>query len=124
MNTTSCTQEYEAILEVLTKYNEGCVKADSSILQPLFNEQSTSFGVDDGKLIGGQMQWMFDAIDNELKPSPGAQPQIVRIDVVGDAASVRIDMNNLAGAYYVDFFNLLKIEGKWTIMSKVFHTKK
>lgn len=38
------------------------------------------------------------------------------------AASVRIDTNNLSGFCFTDFFHLLKVEGKWTGVSKIFYT--
>ncbi|MNV96708.1 putative lumazine-binding protein [compost metagenome] len=47
---------------------------------------------------------------------------IVRIDIVGTAASARVDTDNVSGFCFTDFFNLLKVEGKWTIVSKIYHT--
>lgn len=123
MNNPTFVQEYNAILEVLNKYNEGGIKADSSIMKPAFNEQATIFGVDnDGKLIGGPIQGLFEIIDNHFKPSPKATGVVVRIDIVGTAANARIDTDDISGFRFTDFFNLLKVEGKWTIVSKIYHT--
>ena len=97
MNTPNFVQEYKAILEVLTKYNEGGAKADSSIMKPAFNGQATIFGVDaNGKLVGGPIQGLFDIIDNDFKPSPNAKNAVVRIDIVGTAASARIDTDDIS----------------------------
>lgn len=123
MNSQTFVQEYNAILDVLNKYNQGGAKADSSIMKPAFNEQATIFGVDDkGKLIGGPIQILFDIIDKDFKPSPNAKGAVVRIDIVGTAASARIDTDDISGFRFTDFFNLLKVEGKWTIVSKIYHT--
>lgn len=123
MSNQTFVQEYNAILEVLNKYNEGGSKADSSIMKPAFSERATIFGVDgDGKLVGGAIQNLFDTIDNEFKPSPDAKGAVVRIDIVGTAASARIDTDDISGFRFTDFFNLLKVEGKWTIVSKIYHT--
>lgn len=123
MNNASYVEECNAIREVLSKYNEGCAKADSSILKSSFDEQATIFGLDsEGNRIGGHIQWMYDALDNNLQPSPNAQAAVARIEIVGNAASARVDTDDLVGARFTDFFNLLKIEGKWTVMSKVYHT--
>ena len=43
------------------------------------------------------------------------------IDVVGTAASVRLDADDWGGHRFTDFFNLVKIDGTWTIVSEVFH---
>lgn len=123
MNSPTFVQEYNAILEVLAKYNEGGAKADSSIMKSAFNEQATIYGVGgDNKLAGGPIQKLFDTIDNDFKPSPNAKGAIVRIDIVGTAASARVDTDDISGFRFTDFFNLLKVEGKWTIVSKIYHT--
>ncbi|WP_370527158.1 nuclear transport factor 2 family protein [Undibacterium sp. CY21W] len=84
----------------------------------------TIFSVDaNGKLTGGSIQELFDAIDKPpFHPSPEAQSVIVRVDIVGTAASARIDSNDVSGFSFSDFFQLLKVDGKWTIVSKIFYT--
>nr|WP_218953804.1 nuclear transport factor 2 family protein [Pseudomonas sp. SbOxS1] len=115
-------QEYNAIVDVLSQYNEGGAKADSALMKPAFNEQATMFGVDGDKLVGGEIQNLYDVIDNSFRLSPEAKAAIVRIDIVGTAASARVDTDNISGFRFTDFFNLLKVEGKWTIVSKIYHT--
>ncbi|EJM62083.1 nuclear transport factor 2 family protein [Pseudomonas sp. GM48] len=123
MSKPTYVQEYNAIVEVLNKYNEGGKQAKSSIMKPAFSEQATIFGVDaDNKLSGGPIQGLFDVIDSAFRPSPEAQGVIVNIDIVGTAASARIDTNDISGFCFTDFFNLLKVEGKWTVVSKIYHT--
>jgi hypothetical protein len=122
MSNPTYVQEYNAIVEVLSQYNEGGAKADSALMKPAFNEQATMFGVDGDKLVGGAIQNLYDVIDNVFRPSPEAKAAIVRIDIVGTAASARVDTDNVSGFRFTDFFNLLKVEGKWTIVSKIYHT--
>lgn len=123
MSNPTFVQEYNAILEVLAKYNEGGSKADSRIMKPAFNDKATIFGVDgDGKLVGGPIQNLFSIIDNDFKPSPNAKVAVVRIDIVGTAASARIDTDDISGYRFTDFFNMLKVDGKWTVVSKIYHT--
>ena len=123
MSKSTFVQEYKAILEVLNKYNEGGAKADSSIMKPAFSDKATIFGVDEnGTLVGGPIQGLFDIIDNDFKPSPNAAGAVVRIDIVGTAASARIDTDDISGFRFTDFFNLLKVDNKWTIVSKIYHT--
>ncbi|UVM48426.1 MULTISPECIES: nuclear transport factor 2 family protein [unclassified Pseudomonas] len=122
MSSLTYVQEYNAIVDVLNQYNEGGAKADSALMKPAFNEQATMFGVDGDKLVGGAIQNLYDVIDNVFRPSPEAKAAIVRIDIVGTAASARVDTDNVSGLRFTDFFNLLKVEGKWTIVSKIYHT--
>ncbi|MFB9243092.1 nuclear transport factor 2 family protein [Massilia antarctica] len=123
MKKPTYVQDYQAIVDVLNKYNEGCKQAKSSIMKPAFSEQATIFGVDgDGKLTGGPIQGLFDGIDNTFHPSPEARGAIVNVDIVGSAASARIDTNDVSGFCFTDFFNLLKVKDKWTVVSKIYHT--
>lgn len=123
MSNPSYVQEYNAIVEVLNQYNEGSKQAKSSVMKPAFDAQATIFGVNtDGKLAGGPIQGLFDIIDSVFKPSPNAKAAIARIDIVGTVASARIDTNDISGFCFTDFFNLLKIDGKWIIVNKAYYT--
>jgi len=122
MSNPTYVQEYNAIVEVLNKYNEGGAKANSALMKPAFNEKATIFGIEDGKLAGGEIQNLYNAIDTVFRPSPEAKAAIVRIDIVGTAASARVDTDNISGFCFTDFFNLLKVDGQWTIVSKIYHT--
>lgn len=123
MTRPTYVEEYQAITAVLNQYNEGGKQAKSSIMQPAFSTSATIFGVDaDGKLSGGPIQGLFDVIDSAFRPSPEARGAIVNIDIVGTAASARIDTNDISGFCFTDFFTLLKVEGKWTVIGKIYHT--
>lgn len=123
MSKPTYVEEYQAITEVLDKYIEGCKQAKSSIMKPAFSEQATMFSVDgDGKLAGGAIPILFSGIDKDFRPSPDAKTAITRIEIVGTAASARIDANDMSGIAFTDFFHLLKVDGKWTVISKIFQT--
>jgi hypothetical protein len=89
MTNPTFVEDYNAIVDVLNKYNRGCAEADSSIMKPAFSEQATIFGIETGKLFGGAIEGLFETIDTAFRPSPEAKAAIVRIDIVGTAASAR-----------------------------------
>ena len=123
MNTTTYVQDYQAIVAVLNQYNAGGAQADSSVMRPAFSSEATIFGVDgEGKLTGGPIEGLFEIIDSAFRPSPQAKAAIVRVDIVGTAASARVDTDDISGFRFTDFFNLLKVQGEWTIVSKIYHT--
>ena len=123
MNTTTYVQDYQAIVAVLNQYNAGGAQADSSVMRPAFSSEATIFGVDgEGKLTGGPIEGLFEIIDSAFRPSPQAWAAIARIDIVGTAASARVDTDDISGFRFTDFFNLLKVQGEWTIVSKIYHT--
>lgn len=123
MTNTTYVKDYNAIIAVLNLYNEGGKQAKSELMKPAFSDQATIFGVDgDGKLTGGPIQGLFDVIDTAFRPSPDAKAAIVHVDIVGTAASARIDTDDISGFRFTDFFNLLKVNGQWIVVSKIYHT--
>jgi len=123
MSNPTYVQDYNAIVDLLNQYNEGGKQAKSSIMKPAFSEHATIFGVDaDNALVGGPIQGLFDTIDTAFRPSPEARAAITRIDIVGTAANARVDTDDISGFRFTDFFNLLKVDGRWTVVSKIYHT--
>jgi hypothetical protein len=121
MSNPSCVQDYNAIVEVVNKYIEGNSKASGATMKPAFHEKATVFGLNGTELFGPEIQKLFDVID-QFPPSPDAQARFTRVDVVGTAANVRLDSDDVAGFRFTDFFNLLKIGGQWTIVNKIYYT--
>lgn len=123
MNNTTYVQDYNDIVAVLNQYNEGGKQAKSELMKPAFSDRATFFGLDsDGNLSGGPIQGLFDTIDTAFRPSPEAKAAIVRVDIVGTAANARIDTDDISGFRFTDFFNLLKVNDRWTVVSKIYHT--
>ncbi|OAJ50473.1 nuclear transport factor 2 family protein [Pseudomonas marginalis] len=123
VSSATYVEDYQAITKVLNAYIEGCKQANSSMMKPAFNEHATMYSVGaNGKLEGGAIPILFEGIDKGFRPSPDAQAAITRIEIVGNAASARIDANGMSGLSFTDFFHLLKVEGKWTVVSKIFQT--
>ena len=43
------------------------------------------------------------------------------MEVIGTAATLRVVLENWHGLSFSDFLSLVKIDGKWTIVAKIFH---
>ena len=43
------------------------------------------------------------------------------LEAVGTAATVRVVLENWHGLSFTDFHSLVKIDGRWTIVAKIFH---
>ncbi len=61
------------------------------------------------------------AWNDENGPATGLQARIASIDLIGTIATVRLELDNWADHRYTDLFTLLKVDGEWKIMNKVFH---
>ncbi|CAN5231686.1 nuclear transport factor 2 family protein [soil metagenome] len=120
MTQSTYIQEYNAISKVLSKYIEGNANGTSAATKLAFHEQATIFGLDGGTVVGPEIQKLYDIVDT-LGVSPKARAVIARLDIAGTAANARVDSDNVAGHRFTDFFNLLKIDGTWIIVNKVYH---
>lgn len=116
----SFVDDHAAITALLGQYIESGRQGRSAIMQPAFTADATIFGIRDGQLAGGPITDFFAIVD-QAGPSPAARAAIASIDIVGTAASARVDTNDIAGFCFTDFFNLLKVDGRWLIVSKIYH---
>ena len=64
-------------------------------------------------------QGLYDWNDNNGAATE-LKARIADIDIVGSVASVRLELDNWTGNKFTDLFNLLKVDGEWKIMNKVF----
>ncbi len=112
--------EHDAIAKAIQPYIDGMKSGSGDDMKPAFHKDATIYGYAGADLFGGPIQQLFDWSD-QSGPAAELQAQVASIDVVDTVASVRLELNNWNGSRYTDLFTLLKVDGEWKIMSKVFH---
>jgi hypothetical protein len=112
--------EYDAITQVVQLYIDGATSGKSDSMKRAFHQDAQIFGYDGPKLFAGPIQQLFDWNDKN-GPATELQAQITSIDLVETVATVRLELDNWTGIRFSDLFTLLKIDGEWKIMNKVFH---
>lgn len=120
-NTKSNLSEYDAIAEVIQRYIDGARSGKGDDMKPAFHEGATIFGYAGDDLFAGPIQGLFDWNDDN-GPASELEARIASIDVVETVATVRLELDNWTGARFTDLFTLLKVDGEWKIINKVFHT--
>ncbi|MCH8142435.1 MAG: nuclear transport factor 2 family protein, partial [Proteobacteria bacterium] len=85
-----------------------------------FHPQATIFGYVGDDLLTGPIQQLYDWNDTN-GPATELQARIAGIDITGTVATVRLELENWTGSRFTDLFTLLKVDGAWKIMNKVFH---
>lgn len=116
----TAVQEHDAIASTIQMYLDGGKSGRGSDMRPAFHEQATIFGYVGPDLFAGPIQGLFDWIDQN-GPAKAMQARIASIDVVGTVATTRIEIDDWNGHRFTDIFTMLKIDGVWKIMNKVFH---
>ena len=112
--------EYDAIAKVVQHYIDGGGSGKGDDMKPAFHEDATIFGYAGADLFAGPIQRLFDWVD-ENDPATELQVRIASIDLIDTVATVRLELDNWTGARYTDLFTLLKVDGEWKIMNRVFH---
>ena len=112
--------EHDAIAMVVARYIDGAKSGRGDDMKPAFHKDATIFGYVGTDLFAGPIQQLF-AWNDENGPATELQARIVSIDLIDTVATVRLELNNWSGSRYTDLFTLLKVDGEWKIMNKVFH---
>ncbi len=112
--------EYDVIGDVVQHYIDGGKSGKGDEMKPAFHKDATIFGYAGPDLFAGPIQLLFDWADDS-DPATRLQARIASMDVVDSVATVRLELDNWNGSRYTDMFTLLKVDGEWKIMNKVFH---
>lgn len=113
-------KDYQEIKDVIMLYTNGCATGDVELTKKAFHKDAIMYGYLNGELSAGSIENLYAAI-RTLGAAPDTKVQVDILECIGTAATVRVVLENWHGLSFTDFHSLLKIEGKWTIVSKVFH---
>ncbi len=112
--------EYYAIAKVVQHYIDGAKSGRGDDMKPAFHTDATIFGYTGTDLFAGPIQQLF-AWNDENGPAKELQARIASIDLIGTVATVRLELDDWTGHLFTDLFTVLKVDGEWKIMNKVFH---
>ncbi|MDF2569602.1 MAG: hypothetical protein K0R55_1206 [Sporomusa sp.] len=115
------TKDYEEIVEVINRYVKGVILGKSEVMKPSFHKDATMYGYVQGVgLSEGSIQNLYDVVD-QAGPAPNLKARVDILDLEGTVASARVVLEAEQVVIYTDFHHLLKIDGEWKIISKIFH---
>ncbi len=119
-NVTTDVNDQDVIAKVVQHYIDGARSGKGDDMKPAFHEDATVFGYVGPDLFAGPIQNLF-AWNDDNGPATELEDRIASIDVTGTVATVRLELENWTGFRFTDLFTLLKVDGDWKIMNKVFH---
>ena len=124
-DTTAVTgASFSSLVAVLGEYFDGIYHSDTSILRRVFHPGALYACPTGGTLLQLQMDAYFDVVDK--RPAPAAlgqarQDRILSIEFAGPVVAIaRVDCA-IAPKRFQDVLTFVCIDGRWQIMSKVFH---
>lgn len=119
-NAATALNETAAITAAIQQYVSGGISGRSEDMKPAFHENATIHGYIGEDLFGGPIRGLFDWNDGN-GPAAELTSRIASIDIEGTIATVRLELDNWTGHKFTDMFTLLKTDGEWKIISKVFY---
>jgi len=115
------TQDINSISSIiLENYVEGGRRGKSNLMKSAFSKDATIHGFLNGDLLAGPIQLLFDWVDAN-PPATNLKAEISNIDVVDSIATGKIELSGWFENKFTDQFTLLRENGNWRIISKVFH---
>jgi putative lumazine-binding protein len=115
------TREFDAVITTASKYVEGLRVGSVEGVAEAFHTDAVMYGFTHGKLLGGPIKNLFDFVEKNGK-APDITTRLDVLAITPTTAVVRVDMEKDAiGADYNDFLTLIKIDGNWKVIAKVYH---
>lgn len=112
------------ITAVLGEYFDGLHHSDTARLRRVFHPQARYHCATDGQLLSLDMAQYFPIVD--ARPSPASQghprtDRIVAIEFAGPVTAMAKVECSIPPKHFIDFLTLVKLDGRWQIVAKVFH---
>lgn len=112
--------EHEAVYRALMHYVDGGGKADIDEVKKGFHERAVMNGVDaEGKCSFGPIENLYE-LYRQVGPTD-ARTRVDILDIAGSIAVARITIEGWHGQDFVDYHELVKQDGEWKIVAKVFN---
>lgn len=116
--------DYRDILDVLHQYYDGLYHCDTRQLAKVFHANAMYVTASGDNLLMMDMAQYFPVINNRISPQSKQERYDYSVDAIDLAgpqtASARLRCEFL-GRRFVDLLTLIKSEGRWQVISKVFH---
>ena len=118
------TTSYPDLIEVLQLYFDGLYLSDSTILAKVFHPEAHYFCATDGNLLHLAMPQYFAVVDKRPSPASRNEPRhdrIISLEMAGPVTALARVECAIGEKFFTDLLSLVKLDGRWQIISKVFH---
>jgi hypothetical protein len=115
------SSERDAVAATVQLYFQGHATGDGQYFRKAFHAEAKLFWVKDGALA--QKTSAEFAAGAAGKPADDEAKRVRRIaliDISGDAAIAKVELDYPSGPF-IDYLSLLKLDGRWVIVNKIFH---
>ena len=115
---------YPDVADVLSMYFDGLYHSDTKRLSNVFHPHAHYVCATDGTLTHRTMEDYFRVVDQRPSPASCGEARadsIVSIEFAGPVTAFARVNCAIGSKYFTDLLTLIHIDGRWQIISKVFH---
>jgi 4-oxalocrotonate tautomerase len=115
--------EYAEIAKSLQLYFDGFYNGDVAMLKRVFHPACHLSNASDGKLAHDDMETVYARVAGRASPAKNNEIRrdaVLGIDVSGPVSALARVQIAIGPRLFTDYLNLLKIDGEWRIIAKVF----
>ena len=116
--------ELQAIADTINLYVDGLHTGNIETLRKAFHPKAMMYGISPKAVTIVEIEGLYGFVSANEPPSKTGEPHqcfITSIQYAGKAASVEMIEESGYGSDYTNYFQLLKIDGKWVIVSKSYN---
>ena len=116
--------DFAGVAAVLSLYFDGLYHSDTRRLAQVFHPKAQYVCVTEGTLLYRDMAEYFPVVDARVSPSSKGEPrqdEIVSVEFAGPVTARAVVRCVIGKRHFTDFLTLVHLDGRWQVMSKVFH---
>jgi hypothetical protein len=117
----NAVQDFEDVIAVVDGYIQGLKHGSVDQLRESFHADGIMYGHGPDGLLGGSIDNLYTFVEHYGK-APDIAVRLDVLDMTPTTAVVKVTMEkDAAGADYTDYHSLIKIDGQWKVVAKLFH---
>ena len=114
-------QDYEDVLAAMEGYVNGLKTGNVAELKKTFHQDAVMYGHLGNDLSQGSIDNLYTYVE-KFGGAPNIKTNLTVLHKTPTTAVVRIEMeHDAADEDFTDFHSLIKIDGTWKVVSKLFH---
>lgn len=114
-------QDYEEVLAAMEGYVNGLKTGNVAELKKTFHKDAIMYGHLGNDLSQGSIDHLYTYVE-KFGAAPNIKTNLTVLHKTPTTAVVRIEMeHDAADEDFTDFHSLIKIDGAWKVVAKLFH---
>ncbi|KQX00860.1 nuclear transport factor 2 family protein [Flavobacterium sp. Root420] len=114
-------QDYEDVLAAMEGYVHGLKTGSVAELKKTFHQDAVMYGYLGNDFSQGSIDNLYTYV-KKFGAAPNIETNLTVLHKTPTTAIVRIEMeHDAAGEDFTDYHSLIKINGEWKVVSKLFH---